>query len=650
MILTIGFIILAAFSVGTYAYFVASLKDERNEEAKNSKITTCFIPAATTISNILDSVGKFNITDIYPGHKEVASFSVTASGNIGAKTSFQFHYNIKENELLNNIKVSVYKSDEKISVTNNYFACQKKTETTDQNTKFFEECEEKNLGELVQETILTEGKEKIEIGSDTLLIRKENQNKTRYYYVVIEFLNKENQNEVMSSQLNGNINVELTSTSSLYTECILNGADPVLKNNLIPVTLDEDGTVHVADTKKEWYSYEKQKWANAVILKNEEEIYEDVIPEDKIESYFVWIPKYRYQLWDLGNYNELTIKDEAKVHPIPILFGDYNTEDSTNKECTTPMESGTNGNCKIGDFMTHPAFLSIPSTGFWIGKFETSKSNNLPNNSINPEGIEIKPNQISWRNINVSKAFFSSYNYQRKLDSHMAKNTEWGAVAFLSHSKNGYPSRIRINNNSEYKTGFAAVKEPSCGYTRDNRECNKYGNTSDVTKPYNTEIGSFASTTGNITGVYDMNGGDVEYVMGVLSNQNGIVYSGNSKTLNSGFAGPLGDGNSFPNGSKFPESKYYDKYLTGTNSEFKRSILGDFMKEMGPFFIHQEILARHVGSWYVNGAYFIDPIKPWIVRGGYFKNGTEGGIFAFDSSTGAGIDYGSFRIVLTPSF
>jgi len=99
MILTIGFIILAAFSVGTYAYFVASLKDERNEEAKNSKITTCFIPAATTISNILDSVGKFNITDIYPGHKEVASFSVTASGNIGAKTSFQFHYNIKENEL-----------------------------------------------------------------------------------------------------------------------------------------------------------------------------------------------------------------------------------------------------------------------------------------------------------------------------------------------------------------------------------------------------------------------------------------------------------------------------------------------------------------------------------------------------------------------
>ncbi len=32
------------------------------------------------------------------------------------------------------------------------------------------------------------------------------------------------------------------------------------------------------------------------------------------------------------------------------------------------MESGESGNCSIGDYMTHPAFLSIPSTGFWVGK------------------------------------------------------------------------------------------------------------------------------------------------------------------------------------------------------------------------------------------------------------------------------------------
>ena len=34
-----------------------------------------------------------------------------------------------------------------------------------------------------------------------------------------------------------------------YTEDTLNGADPVLKTDLIPVTIDNDGTVKKADTK-----------------------------------------------------------------------------------------------------------------------------------------------------------------------------------------------------------------------------------------------------------------------------------------------------------------------------------------------------------------------------------------------------------------
>jgi len=34
------------------------------------------------------------------------------------------------------------------------------------------------------------------------------------------------------------------------------------------------------------------------------------------------------------------------------------------------MENGNTGSCKVGDDMTHPAFLSIPSIGFWVGKFD----------------------------------------------------------------------------------------------------------------------------------------------------------------------------------------------------------------------------------------------------------------------------------------
>jgi len=40
-----------------------------------------------------------------------------------------------------------------------------------------------------------------------------------------------------------------------YSEPILNGMDPVLKDELIPVTVDSNGTVHKADTKTEWYKY-----------------------------------------------------------------------------------------------------------------------------------------------------------------------------------------------------------------------------------------------------------------------------------------------------------------------------------------------------------------------------------------------------------
>ena len=40
---------------------------------------------------------------------------------------------------------------------------------------------------------------------------------------------------------------------------ILNGADPVIKDDLIPVVINDDGTVTKADLKKEWYKYENKE-------------------------------------------------------------------------------------------------------------------------------------------------------------------------------------------------------------------------------------------------------------------------------------------------------------------------------------------------------------------------------------------------------
>ena len=388
----------------------------------------------------------------------------------------------------------------------------------------------------------------------------------------------------------------------------------------------------------------------------------EIIPESVIESYFVWIPKYRYQLWDLGMYDSLTEIDTSKVHEIPVIFGDYNTSDSVDGECTTPMESGASGNCNIGDYMTHPAFLSIPSKGFWVGKFETgyegaTSTAEAEVNEKNTSKIIVKPNVYSWRGIQVANAFYSSFDYKRNLDSHMMKNTEWGAVAYLQHSKYGSQTSVRINNNSDYITGYQANNEPTCGYTGSNEECNRHCNDGSCNTAYPNSV--LASTTNNISGILDMSGGAWEYVMGIMLDQNSKPMSGRNSKYNSGFNGTFGcptcDSDtsglmSLTNGYEWPEKKYYDTYAYSTSiQQYIRRILGDATGEMGPFNTAQySSLSRNISSWYANYSFFIHSNSPWFHRGASYIDGLYTGLFAVTNMYGLANDDVSFRVVLTP--
>ena len=441
-----------------------------------------------------------------------------------------------------------------------------------------------------------------------------------------------------------------------YNESILNGAYPVLEEPLIAVTIESDGTVKRADLGSKWYSYEEKIWANAIILKDETKDYKstEVIPEEAIESYFVWIPKYRYQLWDLGQYDSLTSIDTNKVHEIPIIFGDYNTSDNIEGECTTPMESGATGNCNVGDYMTHPAFLSIPSKGFWVGKFETGYegATTVVESEVNERDaskIIVKPNVYSWRGIQVANAFYTSYDYKRNLDSHMMKNTEWGAVAYLQHSAYGSATSVRINNNTDFITGYAANNEPTCGYTGTNEECNRSCNDESCNTAYPNS--TLASTTRNISGIFDLNGGAWEYTMGIMIDENGNPMSGNSNEANSGFVGSYGDGGINSNGSSWPSQKYYDIYQFNTNeSNYVKRILGDATGEMGSFDWAQNLsVTRIVSSWYSGYAYFYVKSFPICLRSMYYGAGNMSGVFAFNNDTGEAHADTSFRLVLTPS-
>ena len=408
-----------------------------------------------------------------------------------------------------------------------------------------------------------------------------------------------------------------------YTEKLLNGTDPVLSDNLIPVTIADNGEVTYADITKEWYNYGKKIWANAVILE-EGTNYKvgDVIQDSDIQSYFVWIPKYRYKLFNTDNYSLTTVASrtdvESKAQEIEIEFENKDTKVST---------GSTNGT-----WLTHPAFTAFNTNGFWVGKFETgykgaTTTASAQVNSNDTSKVIIKPNVYSWRNINIKNIFETSYNYNREVDSHMMKNTEWGAVAYLSHSKYGIDKEVNINNNSTYKTGYSSLT------TLDQSSYpGIYGDGDAYNQSYNTETGYLASTTGNISGIYDMNGGAWEYMASLMSNHLGS--SGFTEDTISNY-----------------ESKYFDVYSTSsTMTSYQYRILGDATAEMGPFYQYNDkdnVTWNH-SSWYASSSNFIDSSGTWFVRSGRYNYGAFGSQFYFGRNTGNMFSSFSFRIILTP--
>ncbi len=407
----------------------------------------------------------------------------------------------------------------------------------------------------------------------------------------------------------------------IHKEKMLNGADPVIKENLIPVTIADNGEVTYANTQKKWYSYENKEWANAVILvenPSQEYVKGDVIQESDIESYFVWIPRYKYQIFDEGNY---TTYIESK--PSTSIAKEIQIEFETNA-----VEAST-GSTK-GEWLTHPAFTNFDVNGIWVGKYETgykgaTSKETAQVNAMDSSKVIVKPNVYSWRSINISNMFKTAYNYERNLDSHMMKNTEWGAVAYLSHSKYGINTEVRINNNSAYLTGYSAVEG-----TDQSSYPGTYGTDSTRTLPYNTETGYKASTTGNITGVYDMSGGAWEYV---------AAYMPSSR-----------DASGFTSAELNTYAKYLDIYPSNsTITSYNNRILGDATGELGPFYFYadKDNINRYHNNWYGDFSDFVDSTYPWFSRGGVYDTGVLAGQFHFDRFIGGVyISFGS-RLALT---
>ncbi len=445
---------------------------------------------------------------------------------------------------------------------------------------------------------------------------------------------------------------------------------PVLLDNMIPVYYDEEEEVwkkaDKANISAKWYDYDAKMWANAVtVSETNRAIYLSspvgtTISMEDINTMWVWIPRYKYTIFNANmSGSEVTSEQEIKIEfesgtsttGTVRCVDSINNSDGTSETCTdTVYGEVTNGQSTY----THPAFTfgNNELTGFWFGKFENSidSSNN---------NIIIKPDMLSWNSQNISTAFeysrkmelqnniygFSSaataYNATGELsgdtnnfDTHMIKNMEWGAVAYLTQSKygrctNGICSELYINN-SRYYTGRSGGSSGASFVTYGTYSYDDYVISDSNTKGEKVVgRGVGASTTGNIYGIYDMSGGLSDRAMGNMAADGGGFYAANSGAWSTGL---------------YPSLKYYDRYSYGTTyndtAAYKRGKLGDATKE---------ILKRsgsYNNGWYSDYSFFPGSDSPWFHRGGPASHGSSAGVFNFYRAWGgAGSPYGS-RVAL----
>ena len=647
IITLIAIISLIVITVGvTYAFFNYAKEGTTDNTIKTGSITFLYTEVSgvgkgislTEAYPVADSIGKVQV-----GEGKVFDFKVTSNISMNSNISYQVTVRKKTGSTLANSAVKVYLTE--VNGTEQELLLSKYSELSQTDKVDSSKFDERILYEAT-------------VPANTANYEK-NFRLRMWVDENTDFTDGSMNDKTFTLTVNVYADGKVVTADNTYKEALLNGTDPVISDNLIPVVISDTGVVTKADTSKKWYSYENKKWANSVILKDESVVYKngETIPDSNIESYFVWIPKYSYQLFDLGNYSSLTSISD-KTQEIKIKFGTSNTSDSKSGECATPFSNnqgiaGSSGNCKVGDYMTHPAFLAFDTLGLWVGKFETgydgaTSTASAQVNSVDTSKIIIKPNVYSWRSITVGNAFKNSYDYKRDLDSHMMKNTEWGSVAYLQHSKYGSGASVRINNNKAYITGYAAVEEPTAGYkggtsiATNRNELTNLCVDGTYTINYLNSNSIVASTTNNYSGIYDMSGGAFEYVMGYTTSATTVGGSSGITNLYSDF---------FTNSIY---SKYWNKYNTSssiTYTDYNNRILGDATGEMGPFGrkTDPDNNPRNNSGWYNDYAHFPVPPTPWFARGGVWSFGTGSGIFSFGYRAGGVDSMLSYRIVLAPT-
>ena len=268
---------------------------------------------------------------------------------------------------------------------------------------------------------------------------------------------------------------------------------------------------------------------------------------------------------------------------------------------------------------------------------------------------------MNYININdaysISQALTESNNIyglnSTNADSHLMKNSEWGAVAYLSQSKYGlngtniYINNVTLNNDSSTPNVYAVTG--CAGATADASEVRTTisainARTASNVYTWTQKNGQKASSTGTIYGIYDMSGGTWERSAGLVANGSSNLTDW-GKALMDEVTKTKNDVTTYEGTEYVTVYPSNDSGITDwdtasrNNYAVNTKIYGDAVRETSTAGTGQY-------SWYSDYSYFPGFDYPFFARGGRWHYTTVAGLFCFARNNGRSPYDSGFRAVL----
>ena len=525
---------------------------------------------------------------------------------------------------------------------------------------------------------------------------------------------------ILEQYINQYANGDWDSNKKVNSPKLTSGMTPIMFTD--PTEEEVGQTISLGETgfdQNNWYNYEEKRWANVEL-------------EDG--SMFVWIPRFAYKI-TYNDTNDKSKGGTIDVRFLEGTSNTY-YDDEGNPQTALRVSSKDEVADTENNYYVHPAFTNESNidyanggwdselTGIWVAKFEAGYASG--NNDTNPvksnvtytqsdayigktelgvtsdnngearnwldgiygenetkisyptfQGVTYSMNYININDAyNISKELTASgnpYGLSSSTDSHLMKNSEWGAVAYLGWSRYGsngtemFVNNITLNSggqkreNDEGKSGVDSVyavtglttgktdeKEKTISESDIESINNRTGNNAvNTVYAWNQETGQKSSTTLNIYGIFDMSGGLWERTAGYVANENktlknngeSLTYDGETlKLISTKYETVYPHDASVDNTEMANDNEHLNAAST-SNYLLNTKIYGDAIREISS-------VATGISSWNSNYSNFFGLYSPFAAHGGNFDGKSNAGSFAFSRTDGNSGYHVGFRPVL----